>query len=191
MKATNQTKTPAKKNIGRTVLQTALLVVIALAVGLGIYHWNAQSLGRNALPMPFGVGMAVVVSGSMEPELSVDDLIFVKSADHYQVGDVVVFASGSSLVVHRIMELDGNTVITQGDANNTPDDPITLRDIKGKVVFDLPYVGVVVDFVKSTPGTLLILLAAAYLYWRSIQSERKEADNELDQLRKEIDELKK
>ena len=59
------------------------------------------------------------------------------------------------------------------------------------MVFDVPYVGVVVDFVKSTPGTLLILLAAAYLYWRSIQSERKEADNELDQLRKEIDELKK
>ena len=191
MKAPNQIKTPAKKNIWRTVLQTALLVVIALAVGLGIYHWNAQSLGRNAMPMPFGVGIAVVVSGSMEPALSVDDLILVKESDHYTVGDVVVFSSGSSLVVHRIIELDGDTVITQGDANNTPDDPITLRDIKGKVVFTLPYVGVAVDFVKSTPGTMLILLAAAYLYWRSVQNERKENDRELDEIRKKIDELRK
>ena len=173
------------------VIRLLVLLVIGTVLGLRFYSWNARNLTGNAVPMPFGIGASVVLSGSMEPELSVDDLIFVKSADHYQVGDVVVFASGSSLVVHRIMELDGNTVITQGDANNTPDDPITLRDIKGKVVFDVPYVGVVVDFVKSTPGTLLILLAAAYLYWRSIQSERKEADNELDQLRKEIDELKK
>lgn len=192
MKQTNQTltQTKKKKNL-RPVFQTVLLVIIALALGFGIYHWNAKTIGRNALPMPFGIGMAVVVSGSMEPELSVNDLILVKEADSYQVKDVIVFWDGSSLVVHRIIKIDGDTVITQGDANNTPDAPISTRDIKGVVFADIPSVGVVVDFIKSVPGTLMILLLAAYLYFRSIKSERQEADSELERIREEIEKMKK
>lgn len=174
----------------RTVLQTALLVIIAISVGLGIYQFNAVNIGRNALPMPFGFGIAVVVSGSMEPELSINDLIIVTPAECYEVGDVVVFADGASLVVHRIIETDGQTLITQGDANNTADDPISVRDVKGKVAFALPFVGVLVDFVKSTFGTLIILLLAGYLYYRSIQNERKEADREMEKIREEIEKLK-
>lgn len=171
-------------------MQTTLLVVIALSVGFGIYHFNAVEIGRNALPMPLGFGIAVVVSGSMEPELSINDLIVVTPNDSYEVGDVVVFSTGGSLVVHRIIETDGETVTTQGDANNTADDPISVRDIKGKVAFAIPFAGVAVDFVKSAPGTLLILLLAAYLYYRSVQNERKEADRELEKIREEIEKLK-
>lgn len=188
MKKTNCKHT--KKNTLRTVLQTVLVVVIALSIGLGVYHWNAKALNKNALPMPFGVGMAVVVSGSMEPELSVNDLIVVKPCDVYAVGDVVVFSSGASLVVHRILSIDGETVVTKGDANNTADAPIRLEDIKGRVVATLPHVGAAVEFIQSTGGTLLILLLAVYFYWRSLQSEKREAEREIEEIQREIDELK-
>ena len=44
-------------------------------MGINVYLWNASSLAGNAMPMPFGFGMAVVLSGSMEPVLSVNDLL--------------------------------------------------------------------------------------------------------------------
>lgn len=179
------------KKLWRTVLQTSLLVIVAISLGFGIYQFNAMTIGRNALPMPFGFGIAVVVSGSMEPTLSVDDLIVVTPADSYEVGDVVVFSTGSSLVVHRVIKIDGDTLTTQGDANNTADDPILIRDVKGKVTFSVPAVGVVVDFAKSTAGTLIILLGAGYLYYRSIQNERQEAKREIEKIREEIENLKK
>ena len=60
------------------ISRSALLIFVSLIVGVNIYLWNAQSLMGNALPMPFGYGAAVVLSGSMEPTFSTGDLILVK-----------------------------------------------------------------------------------------------------------------
>ena len=185
-----------KKATGRTakklILRYGLIVLIALILGFVIYQWNASTLANDRLPMPLGFGMAVVVSGSMEPELSINDLVIVCPQDSYEVGDVVVFQTDSSLVIHRIIEkLDDNTVITQGDANNTPDAPISIDTIKGKMAFCIPVLGVLVSFFKSTFGTVLILVGAVWLYIRSLQNEIAEDQKKLDQIREEIDRLKK
>ena len=52
-----------------------------------------------------GLAPYVVLSGSMEPTLSVDDLVIVRAAEDYAVGDVVVYQSGHSLVIHRIVAM--------------------------------------------------------------------------------------
>ena len=50
----------------KTVARIVLLTVVAVVVGLGFYSINAERLTGNALPMPFGFGSAVVLSGSMD-----------------------------------------------------------------------------------------------------------------------------
>ena len=117
------------------VLRLILLVICGAVLGVNVYLANAKSLVGNQMPMPFGYGASVVLSGSMEPEFSKGDLIIVGEADSYQERDIVVFQDGASLVVHRIIEIDGEKIITQGDANNVPDEPIESSVIKGKVVF--------------------------------------------------------
>ena len=92
------------------ILRTLFLIVVSLVLGINIYSWNAKSLTGNVLPMPFGYGGAVVLSGSMEPTIAVDELIIVKAEDGYEVGDIVVYQAGRILVVHRIVALDGETV---------------------------------------------------------------------------------
>ena len=72
------------------ILRTLFLIVVSLVLGINIYSWNAKSLTGNVLPMPFGYGGAVVLSGSMEPTIAVDELIIVKAEDGYEVGDIVV-----------------------------------------------------------------------------------------------------
>lgn len=177
-----------KKNI---VARSVLLVVISLLLGLGIYQWNAKTLSGNVMPMPFGIGMAVVVSGSMEPTLSVNDLIVVKDCDTYAVGDIVVYQDGYLLVVHRIIAIEGDTVQTQGDANNTPDKPINLSHVKGKVIGSLAGVGIIVSAIKTPLGTLFILAIAGFLLWRSYQIEKTDDEKDLNQIREEIEKLKK
>ena len=188
----SKTKKADGRTLKKTILRYGLIVLIALILGFGIYQWNAATLTNDRLPMPLGFGMAVVVSGSMEPELSINDVVVVCPQDSYEVGDVVVFQTDSTLVIHRIIEKsDDGTVITQGDANNAPDSPIQIDKIKGKMLFAIPMVGVVVSFFKSTMGTVLLLAGAVWLYVRSLHNEKEEDKKKLDAIREEIDRLKR
>ena len=130
------------------------------------------------------------------------DLLIIAKQDSYQVDDVVVFQANRMAVVHRIMELydqpvqgeDGEEIqqmaITQGDANNTPDDPIQVGQIKGAVVFRLPLVGFLINMIKTPVGTILILALAIFLLERSFHKEREKDQDKLDAIRREIEKLK-
>jgi len=186
-----QTKKSKGASVKKLILRYGLILLIALILGFGLYHWNATTLGNNRLPMPLGFGMTVVLSGSMEPELSVNDMVIVTPQDRYEVGDVVVFQSNSSLTIHRIVDkTEDGMIVTQGDANNTPDDPIPVTSVKGKMVFSIPFVGFLVSFLQSTVGTILILALAIFLYVRSLRNEKAEEKKKLDELREEIEKLK-
>ncbi|MBP5255801.1 MAG: signal peptidase I [Clostridia bacterium] len=177
---------------GRIILRAFLIIVIGLTIGLTVYTWNARRMFHNEMPMPFGVGASIVLTGSMEPTLQVNDLVVVRSADSFEVGDIVVFQQDSTLVIHRIIEIDeeASTVKTQGDANNVDDGWISVSSIKGKYSFRIPRAGVVIGALKSVPGTIAILALAAFLMIWSWRSERKESQRDLDALRAEIAELR-
>ena len=63
------------------VVRGLLLAVLAAVFGINVYALNAARLAGNQVPMPFGVGASVVLSGSMEPTLSVGDLLLLKQED--------------------------------------------------------------------------------------------------------------
>ena len=174
----------------KTVLRIVLLSLVALIVGVNIYAINASRVAGNALPMPFGIGATVVLSGSMEPELSTGDLLIVVKDSEYELEDVVVYQSGKSAVVHRIIDIDGESITTKGDANNAPDDPITVEHIKGRVLWAIPYAGYAVNIIKTPICTVVILAAALFLLERSFRAEKKSNDSELQRLRDEIEALK-
>lgn len=190
-----------KKHV-KTIVRTALLSVAALIVGLNVYTMNASRLAGDLVPMPLGVGATVVLSGSMEPTLSTGDLLIIAEQESYGVDDVVVFQNNRIAVVHRIIEIKEETVegedgeeiqmiaITQGDANNTPDDPIQLSQIKGTVVMSIPLVGYLVNMIKTPLGTILILAAAVFLLERSFHKEKEKDLDKLEEIRREIEKLK-
>lgn len=180
----------SRNKLIKTILRCIALAAVGIFLGLNIYAWNAQSLMGNALPMPFGIGTAVVLSGSMEPTLSVDDLIIVKSQDSYEVGDVVVYQSGSILVVHRIISMDGTTMVTKGDANNADDGEMEVSIIKGAVVGRVKNAGATVRLLKSPLVSLGLLAGAVFLAERSYRKERQKGNDELEQIKEEIRRLK-
>ena len=172
----------------KNILRFVLLIICGAVFGMNIYSANANSLVGNKMPMPFGYGSAVVLSGSMEPTFSTGDLIVVKEADDYQVDDIVVYQEGSILVVHKIIQRDGNMITTKGDANNAADEPIDISLVKGKVIFAIPVVGTVVEFLKSPVGTILIIVAAIALVE---VPRRREKDKDDEERQKIIDEIRR
>lgn len=174
----------------KNILRTGLLVFASIVLGVNIYLWNAKSLMGNSLPMPFGYGAAVVLSGSMEPTIAIDDLILVTEAESYEKGDIVVYQSGSMLVVHRIIEVQPDTVITQGDANNAPDEPVRTEMIKGKVIHVIPRGGQIARVLKSPVATVVLAGGALVLAELTLRREKKKDDDELEQLKAEIRKLK-
>ena len=178
------------KSNWKQIFRTVLIIFASGVLGVNLYLWNARSLMGNSLPMPFGYGMAVVLSGSMEPTIMIDDLIIVRAQDENHVDDIVVYQTGSMLVVHRIIEEQPDTVITQGDANNAPDEPIRKEMIRGAVVGCVSDAGDAVRLLKS-PGVSIGLAAGALLLSEMVlRREKRKDEEELDRIKEEIRRLK-
>jgi len=94
-----------------------------------------------------GVKPEVVNGVSMEPTMHTGDLVIVKDVDlaDLRVGDIIQFRVGQTRVFHRLIETKqtptGYVFVTQGDNNNTPDDPIVEDQVEGKIVFTVPDLG--------------------------------------------------
>ena len=173
----------------KPILRYLVLGLLAVLVGVNLFWLNASRLAGNAVPMPFGVGASVVLSGSMEPTLSVGDLLLLRQESSYQEGDIVVYQSGNMAVVHRIVSLEGETVITQGDANNVPDEAFAVHYIKGRVAAAIPLVGYAVWLLKTPAGIIATIAAAVLLVELSYRREKQEKEDETEKLKAEIRQL--
>lgn len=174
----------------RPCLRKILLVFCGAVLGINVYQANASRLLGNQLPMPFGYGAAVVLSGSMEPEFSEGDLILVKEAEDLAVNDIVVFEDGSSLVVHRIVELQGDQITTKGDANDTEDKPVPVSKVKGKVLCWIPYAGAIVSLLKTPAGIICTIAAAIALVEIPYRREKEKDEEERQRIIEEIRRLR-
>lgn len=179
-----------KKFSKKTILRYIIFSFIGIVLGLFVYTQNAKGLLKDNMPMPFGYGMSVVLSGSMESRLSVDDLVIIKATDSYNVNDIVLYQDGNSLVIHRIIEIDGDNVTTKGDANNVADKPIHKDQIKGVLICDIPRLGAVVNIIKQPVSVFIILAVAVLLTELSFRKEKNSNTEELDEIKKMIEELK-
>ena len=174
----------------KTLLKRLALIVCGAALGVNVYLTNAKTLAGNQMPMPFGFGSAVVLSGSMEPTFATGDLIVVREREDIAVDDIVVYQQGGSLVVHRVIAIDGDKITTRGDANNVADEPIERSAVKGTVWFWIPKLGNAVSVIKSPVGTICLLAAAVALVEIPHLKEKEKDDKEREKLIEEIKRLK-
>lgn len=119
------------------------------------------------VPMLAGAERFTVLTGSMRPTYPPGTLIVVKpvDADRLQVGTPVTYQlepGKPAVVTHRIVETKQETTgkltyITQGDANNAPDDKPVLHDqIRGRVWYSVPYLGYVNNWLTGQQRAWII-----------------------------------
>lgn len=138
-----------------------------------------------------GLQPFTVLSGSMRPAYEVGSLIYVKKAETGEIkaGDPITFIIDDSLKVatHRVTSVseDGEYFTTKGDANNAEDGiPVYYKNIIGKPVFTIPYLGYVSAFIGTKQGIILSLTAAAiFLILAFVPDLLDKVDNNMNKMK--------
>ena len=166
---------------GKVIRWIVIAVCVLLCIFI-IYSLIQRAMGNN-MPTVFGYAGTTVVTGSMDDDsgdddIEIGDFIIIRAQDSYGIEDVVTFydASANMTVTHRVVDIDGTTYYIRGDTTGKRDEndrPITegvvtdavpLENIIGKVVGVISGGGNAIDFMRSTPG-LLIIVAAGVIIW--------------------------
>lgn len=109
-----------------------------------------------------GFRPAIVMSGSMEPELHTGSVCIINQNADYEdmeAGDIIAFKRGEIKVTHRIIKITDKGFYTKGDANISPDiGVVTKSDFIGETIFDVPYVGYAMYYIKAIPRNILNLI---------------------------------
>jgi signal peptidase len=151
------------KNISKgskaiSVVRSIFIYLLALAIIIAAILFAVNKSPQKSL---FGYRYYTVLTPSMEPELSVGDLVIVKlcDSDEIAVSDVITFNPSSetdAYLTHRVTEClpdyQGTGVTcfrTKGDANDT-EDAFLLDSSRliGKVSFHIPKLGYIIRFVQ-------------------------------------------
>ena len=156
-----------------------ITIVYIILIPLLIYNVTliVKSLIQpNKTPDFFGYKTYVIVSGSMEPNLNIGDVVLVKKVDESELNanDIISFRQGQNVVTHRISQIKNEygekVYITKGDNNNTEDSgSIDYSYIEGKVCSSIKGIGKIVIFFQ---GKLSILLIVTFFYIYLAQSNK-------------------
>ncbi len=143
-----------------------LLMALALAA-TGLVLWRTAGMRYDS-----------VQTDSMAPLIRPGDFAIstrVNPVD-LQAGDIVSYRSsqpGHTVVDHRVYRVfpTQGTLVTKGDNLNYPDPAISYGQVTGKTVTVVPYLGGVLDFIRSPAGLILtvylpVLLITAYEFSR-------------------------
>ncbi len=152
-----------------------LLKVLAYLILIPFLIYNLTIITEKFLfskknPSFFGIRTYIIISGSMEPNINIGDIIVVKSTEQKALtkGDIISFRENQSIITHRINEvlkLDGEIKYrTKGDKNNICDSELVkYENIEGKVILILPKVGKLILFLQKRK-VIILLFIGFYIY---------------------------
>lgn len=146
------------------ILAVAILVPILL-VNLSIMF--QANTDKDKIPSVFGYKPFIVLSGSMETDIRVGDLIITREVDPttLKIGDIIAFRDPENTVTtHRIIEMvdcySDTCFITKGDNNSSQDQQLVeLDDVEGIYIARIPGVGNMLKSL-SEPATIIIVVLA-------------------------------
>ena len=166
----------------KKIWDVVTMILVVLVVIFAIFLMGSRLVGLQVFN---------VVSGSMEPQYSVGDLLYVKDVDPDSIheGDVITFVLNEDLVVatHRVVRVDSANrhFITKGDANKEEDaNPVHFNNVIGTPVFHIPLLGYVSAYVQNPPGTYVaigvgvVLVAAVFLPDLFVKKAKKAEEKE-------------
>ncbi|MEO7364506.1 MAG: signal peptidase I [Candidatus Saccharimonadales bacterium] len=133
-----------------------VMIVVAIAAGLAFAHSSGVALRR-------------VQTGSMAPTFVAGDAVIVRRVEPSQqltVGDIISFRSSVDrrlILSHRVVSIQGERLVTQGDANQRHDLAIDRRQVIGLVAARAPGLGRWLDRLQTPIGLALAVYLPAVL----------------------------
>ena len=118
---------------------------------ISIILLNFISIKSDKAFNSIGFRTYTILTGSMCPNINPGDIVVVvnKNKASLNKNDIITFKANNTVITHRIVDIKDSTYITKGDNNNVVD-PFTINyeDILGKVIFKIPKMGYLLEFLS-------------------------------------------
>jgi len=146
------------------------------------------------LKIPGNYKILLVQSGSMEPAIKRMGVVVTKSETEYRKDDIITVAEPANPEVsltHRIVGVEEKAgqvfYTTKGDANEDADtEKRPKKNVLGKVIFSVPYLGYPVSFAKTQTGLIvMIIIPAVIIVYSELLNIKKEIKNLIDKKKNE------
>ena len=163
-------KKKKRKDFIKKIFTTTIYILIIPIIIYNIFLIIMSIVKPYETPSFFGIKSFVIISGSMEPNLNIGDIVLIKSVDEQElkVNDIISFREGESIITHRIVEIiekERKKYITKGDNNNAKDsNDVEYKEIEGIFIGKIPYLGYAVIFLKNKIVIISIILILYLLY---------------------------
>ena len=191
-----------KKNVILNFVRYFFLTLLSVLLIINIYIMIQTKINPNRVPEIFGYKPFIVLSGSMENEINVGDLVFVKEVetDELNTGDIIAFRDEDNIVTtHRITKIvknEKNEVCfeTKGDNNNTEDSELACYSkVEGKYSGKIAKIGSIIIFVQKPLGFIVMMMSVVIIcmliYFFSNKNSKLMFENEEE--KKAFEEFKK
>lgn len=173
-----------RKNIEIKIKNSFNVLIYIILISIMSYNISLifQSIFcPNKTPSFLGIKTYVIISGSMEPNIDIGDIVIVKEEKNLQVGDVISYRKGQSVITHRIVNITEENgekeYKTKGDNNNTEDSEIIFNNnIEGKVIRVVPKLGKVALLLKNKI-IIIVILIILYMYISSNYKKNKKINS--------------
>lgn len=173
--------------ITKVFLYVVVLLLIIIFCLLLFYFGDLIYSIRSGEDKPPLFDAYIIVSPSMVPTINVQDGIVIRRVEPKDLkqGDIISFLSTDSyysgkVITHRIIGIeksaDGDLLYrTKGDNNNVADGSLVNEDnVYGKVIFRLPMLGYIRNFLTTYAGFILcIAVPLLYLILTEVMRVRK------------------
>ena len=190
------------KNLGK-VVRVILVCLLLLVLAVNISIIVQSKTNPDKVPGLFGYKPFIVLSGSMESQIHVGDLVLVKEVDANTLkkNDIIAYRDAKNTVTtHRIVEVikneDGSlSFITKGDANNIEDPEVKASQVEGLFQKRYAKLGSAIMFIQEPMGfavvVLSIFIVCLLVYMWQNRKIDKDIKFESEEERKAFEEFKK
>ncbi len=185
-----------KKSLYKKIIDytlNILMVICTIFLLISIYNFVQVKILKNDYSNFFGYTLFEVETGSMKPTIKPGDWIILKTSKEVKVDDIITYKQGKNYITHRVIESYSNAYVTKGDNNNSKDDPISQKQIIGKVIKILPKFGILKKTIFNPVVIILSLITLVILniYIKLGKKEGSKLSKILDNIKKNVKKDKK
>lgn len=167
-----------RRKILKIIIAPFIIAFLILISYIGYLKYIKKTNDINL----FGYRQYMVLTGSMEPNYNIGDLIVIKEKpqEDIKVEDIVNYVTdnGKDTITHRVIEIveqNGQTMYkTKGD-NNSSSDPnlVNYSQIQGTIVFKINKLGAIITEFLTGVGIFVIAMLIVISYIHSSRKEEK------------------
>jgi len=119
----------------KNIIINTLIFILGIIAVIAVWTTIQLNIQNKEYVDIFGYSIFSTETGSMSPTMEKGDIVIVKIGNEVQNQDIITYKKDNAFITHRIIKIDGESIIAKGDNNNTQDKAITKDDVLGKVVF--------------------------------------------------------